>query len=222
MRRRTGIIRNKEGLTMKIRELNLKNFGKFSDKRVVFHDGVNIIYGENESGKTTLHTFIKGMLFGLERGRGRASAKDTFTMYEPWENPNFYAGVIRFESGGKRFCLTRTFDKYSKGASLICEDDGEEFSIEHGDLEVILDGLSMQDYENTFSIGQMKIETNQNLATSLQNYATNYYSTGNKDIYLNEAIEALNKKKKLTEKEIRNVLSEQQSKKALGSLHKTS
>ena len=214
MRRRTGIIRNKEGLTMKIRELNLKNFGKFSDKRVVFHDGVNIIYGENESGKTTLHTFIKGMLFGLERGRGRASAKDTFTMYEPWENPNFYAGVIRFESGGKRFCLTRTFDKYSKGASLICEDDGEEFSIEHGDLEVILDGLSMQDYENTFSIGQMKIETNQNLATSLQNYATNYYSTGNKDIYLNEAIEALNKKKKLTEKEIRNVLSEQQSKKA--------
>ena len=197
---------------MKIRELYLKNFGKFSEKRVVFYDGVNVIYGENESGKTTLHTFIKGMLFGLERGRGRASAKDTFAMYEPWENPNYYAGVIHFESGGKRFCLTRTFDKYSKSANLICEDDGEEFSIEHGDLEVILDGLSMQDYENTFSIGQMKIETNQNLAASLQNYATNYYSTGNKDIYLNEAIEALNKKKKITEKEIRNILSEQQSK----------
>ena len=199
---------------MKIRELYLKNFGKFSDKKVVFHDGVNVIYGENESGKTTLHTFIKGMLFGLERGRGRASAKDTFTMYEPWENPSHYAGMIRFESGGKRFCLTRTFDKYNKGAELICEDDGEEFSLEHGDLEVILDGLTLQDYENTFAIGQMKIETNQNLATSLQNYATNYYSTGNKDIYLNEAIDALGKKKKSTEKEIRNFLSEQRSKKS--------
>lgn len=199
---------------MKIRELYLKNFGKFSEKRVVFQDGVNVIYGENESGKTTLHTFIKGMLFGLERGRGRASAKDTFTMYEPWENPNYYAGLIRFESGGKNFCLTRTFDKYSKSAKLICEDDGEEFSIEHGDLDVILDGLTMSDYENTFAIGQMKIETNQNLASSLQNYATNYYSTGNKDIYLNEAIEALNQKRKSTEKEIRSMLSEQQGKKA--------
>ena len=77
---------------MKIRELYLENFGKFSDKKVVFRDGVNVIYGENESGKTTIHTFIKSMLFGLERGRGRAANSDTFRLYEPWENPNYYAG----------------------------------------------------------------------------------------------------------------------------------
>lgn len=60
-------------------------------------------YGENESGKTTIHTFIKSMLFGLERGRGRASVNDTFSIYEPWENPNYYSGTLRFESGGKNF-----------------------------------------------------------------------------------------------------------------------
>ena len=108
---------------MKIRELYLRSFGKFSEKKVVFHDGINVIYGENESGKSTVHTFIKSMLFGLERGRGRASHNDTFSLYEPWENPNYYAGKLRFESGGKQFCLSRTFDKYSKSASLICEDD---------------------------------------------------------------------------------------------------
>lgn len=197
---------------MKIRELYLKNFGRFSEKKVVFQDGINLFYGENESGKTTLHTFIKSMLFGLERGRGRASLNDTFSLYEPWENPNYYAGVLKFESGGKNFCLTRNFDKYGKSVSLVCEDDGEEFSLEHGDLEMILNGLGASNYENTIAVGQMKVETNQSLAVELQNYATNYYSTGNSDIDLEGAFTKLNKKKKDVEKEIREILQEKQQK----------
>lgn len=197
---------------MKIRELYLKNFGKFSDRRVVLKDGINLFYGENESGKSTLHTFIKSMLFGLERGRGRASINDTFSLYEPWENPNYYAGTLRFESGGKHFCLERTFDKYSKNASLICQDDGEEFSLEHGDLEMILGGLTASNYENTVAIGQMRVETNQSLAAELQNYATNYYFTGNSDIDLDGALNMLTKKKKDVEKEIREQLQEKQKK----------
>lgn len=197
---------------MKIRELYLKNFGKFSDKRIVLKDSINIFYGENESGKTTIHTFIKSMLFGLERGRGRASVNDTFSLYEPWENPNYYSGILKFESGGKTFCLTRNFDKYSKSASLICEDDGEEFSLEHGDLEMLLNGLNASNYENTIAVGQMKIETNQNLAVELQNYATNYYSTGNSDIDLDGALTRLSKQKKEVEKEIRELSQEKQQK----------
>ena len=95
---------------MRIRELHLKHFGKFTDKKIVLNEGMNLFYGENETGKTTIHTFIKSMLFGMERGRGRASVNDTFSIYEPWENPNYYAGTLRFESGGKQFLLERTFD----------------------------------------------------------------------------------------------------------------
>jgi len=197
---------------MVIRELYLKNFGKFSDKKILLRDGINIFYGENESGKSTTHTFIKSMLFGMERGRGRAANHDTFTLYEPWENPNYYAGWLRFESGGKNFCLTRNFDKYAKSAELICEDDGEKFSLEQGDLEMILNGLEASDYENTISIGQMRVETNQNLAAALQNYATNYYSTGNGEIDLDGAITQLNKKKKEVEREIRNQIQKNQQK----------
>ena len=80
---------------MKLRELKLKNFGKFHDKSIQLQDGINVICGENESGKTTMHTFIKAMLFGLERGRGRASAKDTFSRYEPWEYGNYYSGELK-------------------------------------------------------------------------------------------------------------------------------
>lgn len=199
---------------MKIRELCIKNFGKFSDKKIVLNDGINLFYGENESGKTTIHTFIKSMLFGLERGRGRASVNDTFSLYEPWDNPNYYAGTLRFECGGKGFCLERSFDKYSKKASLVCEDDGEEFSLEHGDLEMLLGGLTASNYENTVAIAQMQVEPNQNLAVELQNYATNYYATGNSDINLEGALNLLNKKKKETEKEIREEMQKKQQKRS--------
>lgn len=199
---------------MKIRELYLKNFGKFSDEKITFQDGINLFYGENESGKTTIHTFIKSMLFGLERGRGRASVNDTFSLYEPWENPNYYAGRLKFESGGKIFLLERTFDKYSKSASLICENDGEELSIAHGDLDMLLGGMDAVAYDDTIAIRQMKVEPNQSLAVQLQSYATNYYTTGNSDINLDGAVRLLNARKKDVEKDIRNIMQDKQQKRS--------
>ena len=115
---------------MKILGLLLRNFGKFQNQKLRFESGINIIYGENESGKSTIHTFIKGMLFGIGRGRGRASVYDTYSIYEPWENPGYYSGILRFESGGKTFRIDRNFDKQNKKAELVCEDDGENLSIE--------------------------------------------------------------------------------------------
>lgn len=45
---------------MKFLELHLKGFGKFHDRTISFTDGINVIYGKNEAGKSTMHTFIRG------------------------------------------------------------------------------------------------------------------------------------------------------------------
>lgn len=58
---------------MIIRELYLKSFGKFSETKIELEEGFHIFYGENEFGKSTLHAFIRSMLFGLTKGRGRAA-----------------------------------------------------------------------------------------------------------------------------------------------------
>ena len=187
---------------MKIREINIKNFGKLSNKTICFDDGINVIYGENESGKSTIHTFIKSMLFGLERGRGRAANNDTFTQYEPWENPNYYAGTLKIESGEKVFCINRNFDKYSKTTNVFCQDDGEELSIEDGDLDMLLDDMTESIYENTVSIGQLKAEPMQPLSVALKNYATNCYTSGGGDLNQAAAMEFLKKRKKEIQKEI--------------------
>ena len=61
---------------MKIKEIEIKNFGKFSNQRFVFRDGIQVFYGENEFGKSTIYGFLKAMLFGMERGRGKAAHND--------------------------------------------------------------------------------------------------------------------------------------------------
>ena len=50
---------------MKILDIYINGFGKFHGRNLSFEDGLNIVYGKNEAGKSTIHTFIRGMLFGI-------------------------------------------------------------------------------------------------------------------------------------------------------------
>lgn len=55
-----------------ISRLKVYRFGAFQDRSLPdFQPGLNLLYGPNESGKTTLMTFLRAMLFGFE-GRGRS------------------------------------------------------------------------------------------------------------------------------------------------------
>lgn len=188
---------------MIIRELYIRNFGKFSEEHFYFHEGLQTVTGENEFGKSTLHAFIRAMLFGLERGRGRAAAKDDFTRYEPWENPGYYAGMMRFSCGGKTFRLERNFHPAMKRASLICEDDGEELSVEHGDLEMLLGGMTRELFDSTVSVGQLAAEPGQSLSEALENYAANYFASGGGGFDLAHALQILQDRKKETARALR-------------------
>ena len=169
---------------MKIEKLEIRNFGKMQNRTLEFSDGIQLISGENESGKSTVHTFIRSMLFGMTRGRGRAAKNDVYSRYEPWENPAYYAGEMVLESGGKRFRLTRNFGRQNANAKLVCLTDGEVLSVEDGDLSMLLGGVSEIVYDNTASIGQLKGRTEEGLADELRNYMANYQGSSD-DIWFN-------------------------------------
>ena len=96
---------------MRFLDLYISGFGKFHDTAVSFEDGLNVIYGKNEAGKSTIHTFIRGMLFGIERQRGRASRNDLYTRYEPWESSGTYEGQIRLEHKEHIYRIEHCCDK---------------------------------------------------------------------------------------------------------------
>ena len=198
-----GIETGGEETGMVIRELYIKNFGKFRERHFYLKDGVQVISGENEFGKSTLHAFIRAMLFGLERGRGRAAARDAFTRYEPWDDPGSYAGVMRFTCGGRNFRLERSFARAAQRASLVCEDDGEELSLEHGDLDMLLGGMSAALFDTTVSVGQLQARPGQELYEALENRAANYFETGCGEIDLAAAFRRLKEKQRSVEREVK-------------------
>ena len=173
---------------MKLERLELWSFGKFQNRSIELSDGINLFCAENEAGKSTIYAFIKGMLFNVERGRGRGAAKDAFHQYEPWRNPTQYCGMIRFESGGRHFQLERDFTKKGRKTRLFCLDDGEELSEEKGDLQALLMDLDSAGFENTVAVGQLKAQPGEELSTALKNYAANYYTSGAGNMDLEAAL----------------------------------
>ena len=188
---------------MVITELYIRNFGKISDRHIYLRDGIQVVSGENEFGKTTMHAFIRAMLFGLERGRGRAAANDDFSRYEPWGSPGVYGGVMRFECGGRRFRLEREFARGARRGSLVCEDDGEELSIGDGDLEMLLGGLTAEVFDSTVSVGQLRAEPGRCLSDALTDYAADYYETGGGAFNVADALQVLNDRRRTAERELR-------------------
>ena len=107
---------------MEILELHLKHFGKFTDYRLKLHSGVNIISGGNETGKSTLHAFIRAMFYGLSRNRSRSL--DEYQLRQPWENPDYFAGSLRLLFEEKIYRIERNFNRSDESLRVICETDG--------------------------------------------------------------------------------------------------
>lgn len=184
---------------MRLLELHIDGFGKFHDRTISFNDGINIIYGKNEAGKSTLHTFIRGMLFGIERGRGRAAKNDLYTKYEPWENSGTYEGWLRLEKDGTIYRIERRFRKENKSLKIIDETKGLEEEATPAFVSSLLDGLTETMYNNTISIGQLKSATEDGMVTELKNYIANMNTTGNISLNITKATAFLRNQKRALE-----------------------
>lgn len=163
---------------MKLLNLHINGFGKFQDQDVSFADGLNVVYGKNEAGKSTLHTFIRGMLFGIEKQRGRASKNDLYSKYEPWAGSGTYEGWLRLESGGEIYRIERRFQKKNKELTIVNETLGREMEPTGALLDQLRCGLTETAYNNTISIGQLKCATDGGMVAELRNYIANLNTSG--------------------------------------------
>ena len=106
---------------MILKELSIRGFGKFHDRSITFGDRLNVIYGGNEAGKSTLHAFLRAMFYGMGRARGRAARNDFFSRYEPWGGDGAYGGSLRFEEKGHIYRIERDFSKNPLDLSITDE-----------------------------------------------------------------------------------------------------
>ena len=95
---------------MRLIDLHIDGFGKFHDLDLRFAEGMNILYGHNEAGKSTLHAFLQAMLYGLERRPGIGSAAKLHKKYRPWDAPERFGGTLRLAHEGSIYRIVRDFN----------------------------------------------------------------------------------------------------------------
>lgn len=181
---------------MRINTLYLTHFGCFHRKRVEFKPGINVIYGENEAGKSTIHRFIQAMLFGVERLRGKASKKDEYTRFQPWQSGTNYEGAMEIEHDGKTYRLTRNFYREEAFFKVEQVETGMEIHLSDRQIDRLIEGLNRANFKNTLSISQMEAEIDQSFGLSLQAYMANVAQTRNQAIDLEKTLDYLRKAKK--------------------------
>ena len=95
---------------MNIKEIKINNYGNLENKEINLENGINIVYGKNESGKSTLLNYIKNIFYGISKNKNGRDISD-YERYKPWGKEDF-SGKLKYELDNKKeFEIYRDFNK---------------------------------------------------------------------------------------------------------------
>ena len=93
---------------MKIDKLKINGFGKITKREIEFSENINIIYGNNEAGKSTLLRFIPCMLYGVSKNKNGKEISD-FDRFKPWHTDEFSGKIQYTLDDGNKYEVYRDF-----------------------------------------------------------------------------------------------------------------
>ncbi len=111
---------------IKITEANLISFGKFSDYKIELNDGLNLIYGGNGAGKSTVQLFFKAMFYGLKKRKASGESLKERERAIPY-GENYAEGSVVIEYNDRLTEIKRRFGKTAAG------DTTEAYDVATGD-----------------------------------------------------------------------------------------
>ncbi len=167
---------------MKIKSLHISSFGALKNVTLDLEKPFNIIYGDNENGKTTIMNFIKMMFYGTERSSAQLS-KNIRKKYTPWDN-SMMAGSIDFENNNRNYRLERIFGSSNSTdkVTLLDLDLGTKETVT-ADIGTTLFGITAAAFERSIFIGQFGFPESNNIAVGeLNGKLSNIALTGDETI----------------------------------------
>ena len=184
---------------MIFKELGILNFGKFENKIIELDSGLNIIFGENEGGKSTIVNFIDGIFYGFSRDSlARKIRDDIFEKSRPWSS-SLYKGYIILNYDGKNYRLSRDFDRDE--ISILNTENGEDLSKDERNFlksRIAQPGflffeISRKLYKSSFFISQRLSQIEKDAAEDLKNKIDNFSVSQDENIDLTKVLEKMNK-----------------------------
>ena len=183
---------------MIIKRVNIIAFGGLKDKVISFDNGINVIYGENEAGKSTIQAFIKIWLYGMSSYKGKDYKQNERLKYMPSTGETI-SGELYVESKNKDYIIRRTFGKSKKEdtSSIIDVITGEEISyISKDEPGKYFFNINRATFINTLFIGQLGVGVRKDKEGEIIDKIANSIGIEDGQVSVDVAIAKLNKYKK--------------------------
>ena len=182
---------------MKIEKIKINSFGKLENKEYNLSENINLIYGKNEAGKSTLLKFIQNTFYGTSKNKKGKTFSD-YDLYKPWNDGDF-SGKIKYKlDSGEEYEVYREFGKKSpKIYNNKLEDISKKFNIDKTTgNEFFFEQTKVDEFTFLTSIVSMQQEVKLNKQDQnvyIQKIA-NLAGTGDDGVSYKKAIDKLNKK----------------------------
>ena len=182
---------------MKINKIKINSFGKLRNKEIKFKNGINILYGENESGKSTIMNFIKNTLYGISKNKKGKEISD-YDKYKPWGKEEFSGKLEYTLDNNEKYEIYRDFNKKNpKIYNENSEDISKEFNINKKTGNEFFYEQTKVDEElflSTVGMLQSEIKLEKNNQNILVQKLANLASTGDDNVSYKRAIERINRR----------------------------
>ena len=181
---------------MKIKNIKINNYGNLENKEIELKDKINIIYGKNESGKSTLLNYIKNIFYSISKNKNGKDISD-FEKYKPWGKTN-YSGKLNYElDDGEGFEIIRDFNK--KNPQIFnenMEDITNKFnSVKKDGIQFLYEQTNVDEtmFISTVVSMQNEVKLDKQEQSILVQKLANLAGTGDDNISYKKVIAKLNK-----------------------------
>lgn len=182
---------------MKINNLKINGFGKIENKEINFNDGINLVYGENEAGKSTILKFIIGIFYGLSKNKNGQTVPDN-EKYEPWNGENFSGKITYKLDNNEQYEVYRDFKKKNpKIFNENLEDISKNFNIDKTKgNQFFYDqvGIEEEIFTSTIVTKQNEVQLDEKKQNGLIQKISNMLGTGDDSKSYTQIVTKLRKK----------------------------
>lgn len=182
---------------MKINKLQINAFGNIENKEIELSENINIVYGKNETGKSTLLKFIVDSLYGISKNK-RGKEFSDYDRYKPWKTEEFSGKLTYTLDNGKKYEVFRDFNK--KNPKIYDEelnDISKEFTIDKNNGNQFFTEQTKIDeatFISTLVSMQQEVRLGKQEQNTLLQKLANLAGTGEDNVSYKKAIEKINKR----------------------------
>ena len=180
---------------MKIDDFKINNYGKIENSEVFLQNGINLIKGYNEAGKSTILSFLNSMLYGIDKTKkGNISEYDK---YLPWLSTNFSGSMNYRLDNGNNYYVFRDFKKITP---IILDRNRNDITLNFKQSKKGIDfleeqiGVDKKTFQNTSISYQKLVILDDKNKAEMSGKLANLISTGEENYSYDDIIKRLNNK----------------------------